>query len=104
MKYGVVITNPPYGRRLSTEEEVEELTRTMAEVFEPLSETWSLYYYTGYERFAEVYGREPERVRKIYNGRLVANLLQYPGPKPPNLGDDAEQRTSGKVKRIRLSP
>ena len=98
-KYGVVITNPPYGRRLSTEEEVEGLTRTLAEVFEPLAETWSLYYYTGFERFAEVYGRQPERVRKIYNGRIPANLLQYPGPKPPTTGGTEPRR-----KRIPLNP
>lgn len=104
-KYGVVITNPPYGRRLNSLEEVEELTRTMAEVFEPLAETWSLYFYTGYEEFADVYGRRPDRVRKIYNGRLEANLLQYPGPKPPSYGsgDDAGG-TSERVKRIPLSP
>ena len=98
-KYGVMITNPPYGRRLSTEEEVEELTRTLAQVFEPLADTWSLYYYTAFDRFAEVYGREPERVRKIYNGRIPANLLQYPGPKPPNSGGTEPRR-----KRIPLNP
>lgn len=104
-KYGVVITNPPYGRRLNTLDEVETLTRTLAEVFEPLSETWSLYFYTGYEDFARVYGREPERVRKIYNGRLEANLLQYPGPKPPSLrSGDSPGGTSERVKRIPLSP
>jgi len=104
-KYGVMITNPPYGRRLSSEEEVEELTRTLATVFEPLKETWSLYYYSAFERFAEVYGREPDRVRKIYNGRIVANLFQYPGPKPPDLGTDGESGgTPTTIKRIRLSP
>jgi putative N6-adenine-specific DNA methylase len=104
-KYGVMITNPPYGRRMSSEEEVAELTRTLASVFEPLSETWSLYYYTAFERFIDVYGRKPDRVRKIYNGRIAANFLQYPGPKPPNLGTDGELGgTPAKVKRIRLSP
>jgi len=100
-KYGVMITNPPYGRRLGTEEEVKSLTATLAEVFEPMADTWSLYYYTGYDRFAEVYGRKPERVRKIYNGRIPANLLQYPGPKPPegSLGGSGATR-----KRIRIEP
>lgn len=104
-KYGVMITNPPYGRRLSTEEEVEELTRTLAGVFEPLADTWSLYYYTGFESFASIYGREPERRRKIYNGRIPAYLLQYPGPKPPNSGtDDNPGGTEPVRKRIRLRP
>ena len=100
-KYSVMITNPPYGRRLSTEEEVEELTRTLSSVFEPLADTWSLYYYTAFDRFAEVYGREPERVRKVYNGRIPANLLQYPGPKPPNSGSGG---TEPRRKRIPLNP
>lgn len=104
-KYGVMITNPPYGRRLSSGEEVEELTRLLSSVFEPLSETWSLYYYTGFDRFVEIYGREPERVRKIYNGRIEANLLQYPGPRPPNLGlQDSAGGTQPIRKRIPLNP
>ena len=102
-KYGVMITNPPYGKRLGTEEEVEDLTRTLSETFEPLQETWSLYYYTGYGRFTELYGREPERVRKIYNGKLEANLLQYPGPRPPGLTPELEG-TVPTPKRIRIKP
>lgn len=101
-KYGVVITNPPYGRRLSTTEEVEALTRTLSSVFEPLADTWSLYYYTAFDRFAEIYGRQPERVRKIYNGRIPANYLQYPGPRPPNsLGPGGTEPIR---KRIPLNP
>ena len=104
-KYGVVITNPPYGRRMSSEEEVEELTRTLARVFEPMSDTWSLYYYTAFEKFAEIYGRDPDRVRKIYNGRIVANLLQYPGPKPTRLGSESDLGGTEPIrKRIPLSP
>lgn len=103
-RYGVLITNPPYGKRLSSHEEVAALTETMAEVFDPLHETWSLYFYTGFENFVSHYGKEPERVRKIYNGTIPCELFQYPGPKPPGLADPATGQSEPVRKRIRLKP
>jgi putative N6-adenine-specific DNA methylase len=103
--YGVMITNPPYGKRLESPEKVARLTETMAQVFEPLHETWSLYFFTAFEDFLTHYGREPERVRKIYNGTIPCHLYQYPGPKPPDLGPEDGTGGSEPVrKRIRLNP
>ena len=104
-KYGVLITNPPYGKRLETSESVAALTRTMAEVFEPLHETWSLYFFTAFEDFLTNYDREPERVRKIYNGTIPCSLFQYPGPKPPGFSsEDGAGAVEPVRKRIRLNP
>ena len=98
-----MITNPPYGKRLGTVEEVTDLTKTMAEVFEPLHETWSLYFFTAFEDFSQVYGKHAERVRKIYNGTIPCQFYQYPGPKPPDIGltDEGGEPI---IKRIRLNP
>ncbi len=105
-KYGVLITNPPYGRRLGSQEEVVALTQTMARVLEPLHETWSIYILSAFPDFAEVYGRPSERQRKMHNGRIPCLYYQFPGPKPPvyrseESADGGSQRV---IKRIRLSP
>ena len=103
-QHGVLITNPPYGKRLESPEKVAALTETMAQVFGPLHDTWSLYFFTAFESFLEHYGREPERVRKIYNGTIPCQYYQYPGPRPePGPGDGA-RGTEIVRKRIRLNP
>ena len=103
-KYGVLITNPPYGHRLSSEEEVIELTKTMGEVFRDLHETWSLYFYSALHDFSTYYGMRSERVRKIYNGRIEANYFQYPGPKPPRRSPVDDEGKTREIKRIPLKP
>lgn len=103
--YGVLITNPPYGKRIGTQEEVIALTQDMASAFEPLHETWSLSFLTAFDDFVTHYGRQPDRVRKLYNGTIACQLLQYPGPRPPWLSSDPAAGASEPVrKRIRLNP
>ncbi|MEZ6126113.1 MAG: class I SAM-dependent RNA methyltransferase [Planctomycetaceae bacterium] len=82
LQYGCVITNPPYGERLGTNEEVEAVYRVMGKAFAAL-ETWSIYVLTSYRGFEYLYGRRAERRRKLYNGRLECQYYQYPGPRPP---------------------
>lgn len=81
--YGVLITNPPYGERLSERALVEPLYRTMGGVFEPLLETWSVYVLTSHPEFEKHFGREAARRRKLYNGLIPCTYYQYPGPRPP---------------------
>lgn len=102
--YGVLITNPPYGKRLESPEKVALLTETMARVFGPLHETWSLYFFTAFQDFVQHYGREPERVRKIYNGTIPCQLYQYPGPRPPGLEPGQAGAEKPVRKRIPLNP
>lgn len=83
-KYGVLITNPPYGQRL--EGEVEELSRELGRVTSSL-DTWSLYVLTADNRFEHCFGRRADKKRKLYNGRILCYYHQFIGPRPPgNLG------------------
>jgi len=81
-KYGYIITNPPYGKRMSELEEVEELYREMGDKFLPL-ETWSFYVITSHSKFEELFGKEASKRRKLYNGGVETQYYQYYGPWPP---------------------
>lgn len=81
-KYGFIITNPPYGERLSSTEEVEGLYETIGEVFGKL-DTWSKYMITSYPDAQKAIGKNADKNRKIYNGMLKTYFYSYIGPKPP---------------------
>ncbi len=88
-KYGFVITNPPYGERLEEKEALPQLYREMGEAFDRL-DTWSKYIITSYPDAERYIGKSADRRRKIYNGMIRTQYLQYIGPKPPKR--DPEQK------------
>lgn len=81
-KYGFLITNPPYGERLSDKESLAELYRTIGERYRAL-DAWSLYLITSYEQAERDIGRKADKNRKIYNGMMKTYYYQFLGPKPP---------------------
>lgn len=86
-KYGFVISNPPYGERLSTKEEMWNLYRNIGQVMEE-NETWSFFLLSGYEDAVKAIGaggsrKKATKNRKIYNGMMKTYLYQYMGQKPP---------------------
>ena len=81
-EYGCIITNPPYGERIGERDEVEELYKTMGNVFNQM-DTWSKYIITSHKGFEQLYGKKADRRRKLYNGRIECQYYQYQGPRPP---------------------
>ncbi len=81
-KYGFLITNPPYGERISDKEQVGQLYRIIGERFNNL-DSWSLYLITSYENAERDIGRKADKNRKIYNGMMKTYYYQFMGPKPP---------------------
>lgn len=80
--YGVIVTNPPYGERLSNKEAVENLYKVMGERFNTL-ENWSTYVLTSHEKFEQSFGQSATKKRKLYNGMLKTTFYQYLGKRPP---------------------
>lgn len=78
---GSIITNPPYGERLS---DLEECKRLYSDIYKSFSKLpkWSYYILTSHEEFEKEFGRKADRRRKIYNGMLRCWLYQYYGNKP----------------------
>ncbi|OBZ14820.1 N-6 DNA methylase [Bacillus sp. FJAT-27264] len=81
-EYGCIITNPPYGERISSDKEVEKLTRQFGEMMVYLP-TWSFFAISPYKEFEQYYGRKADKRRKLYNGRIECQYYQYLGPLPP---------------------
>ncbi|MGE5633488.1 MAG: THUMP domain-containing class I SAM-dependent RNA methyltransferase [Caulobacteraceae bacterium] len=80
--YGFIVTNPPYGERLSDLKAVEKLYKDMDKAFSRL-DTWSFYIITSHEEFERFFGRKADKKRKLYNGMLRTDFYQFYGPKPP---------------------
>jgi putative N6-adenine-specific DNA methylase len=83
-EHGVVITNPPYGVRMSDFREINLIYIALNKMFRKKL-GWSVYVLTADEKFPDYFKRsEPDRVRKLYNGTLKTNYYQYHGEKPTN--------------------
>jgi putative N6-adenine-specific DNA methylase len=80
--HGIVISNPPYGERLSDDNEVKKMYRKLGNKFNSL-DTWSKYYLTSFSEFEIYYNKKADRDRRLYNGRLEVKYYQYYGPRPP---------------------
>lgn len=89
--YGFVVTNPPYGERLSSDEDVFALYQTLGRVMSE-NDTWSFFVLSGYEEAQKAIAaggnrKKATKNRKIYNGMMKTYLYQYMGAKPPRERD-----------------
>nr|WP_220498395.1 bifunctional 23S rRNA (guanine(2069)-N(7))-methyltransferase RlmK/23S rRNA (guanine(2445)-N(2))-methyltransferase RlmL [Rhodopirellula sp. JC639] len=79
-RFGCLITNPPYGRRIGEDRELDALYHALPDVLRGLP-TWSHYFLTAYPNFEHAVGRQADRRRKLYNGRIECTYYQFHGPK-----------------------
>ncbi|UQS85367.1 class I SAM-dependent RNA methyltransferase [Apilactobacillus apisilvae] len=77
---GVVISNPPYGERLSDKASVIKLYKDLGKVFRPMT-SWSKYFLTSDLEFDKTYGQKATKTRKLYNGSLRTDYFQFWGHK-----------------------
>ncbi|MGN1408142.1 THUMP domain-containing class I SAM-dependent RNA methyltransferase [Lactobacillus sp.] len=73
---GVIVSNPPYGKRLKDQQGAEALYEQMGEVLKPLS-SFSQYYLTADQKFEDFYGKKANKKRKFFNGNLPVIFYQY---------------------------
>ena len=73
---GTIVCNPPYGERMFTMAQTEELYKKMGEHFRTL-EPWQIYVITSHEGFERLYGRRADKVRKLYNGMIPCYFYQF---------------------------
>lgn len=73
---GTIVCNPPYGERMLSQAEAEELYRKMGEHFRTL-DSWQIYIISSNENFSRLYGARPDKVKKLYNGMIPCYYYQY---------------------------
>lgn len=73
---GTIVCNPPYGERLMTPREAEQLYRDMGSVLSNLS-PWQVYIITSHPQFERLFGRRADKIKKLYNGMIPCQLYQY---------------------------
>lgn len=73
---GTIVTNPPYGERLMTPEETRELYSAMGKHFKTL-DNWQIYILTSWGDFPSIYGRRPDKIRRLYNGMIPCAYYQF---------------------------
>ena len=85
-KYGVHVSNPPYGERLGEEKEVQALMGAFGKAFRAL-EDWNGYILTSLPEFERWFGKTADKKKKLFNANLVCGFYSYFG-KPPKLQDE----------------
>lgn len=85
-KYGVLLSNPPYGERLSEENEVRELMKDLGKTFRALPD-WNAYILTSLPDFERYFGKSADKKKKLFNANLVCGFYSYFG-KPPKQNDN----------------
>lgn len=80
-RYGVIISNPPYGERLLTRKEIVSLYRDLGEKFKSLND-FSMYVLTSVTDFEKLVKKPADKKRKIYNGKLECTYYTMLGAKP----------------------
>jgi putative N6-adenine-specific DNA methylase len=81
-KYGVLLSNPPYGERLSDEKSVQALMRDFGKTFRSLPD-WSGYILTALPEFERYFGKTANKHKKLFNANLPCGFYSYLGAKPP---------------------
>ena len=79
---GIIITNPPYGERIGGDGQKDRIYASYRKFFRE-NPDWSLFMITTDKDVEEkIFGREADRRRKLYNGRLEVCYYQFHGTKP----------------------
>ena len=88
--HGIIITNPPYGERLSGGEELKNLYRDFGKMFRSLDE-WSAYVVGTTPAFEKYFGQKADKKRKLYNSEIECTLYQFFGSPPKKIEDKSEK-------------
>jgi putative N6-adenine-specific DNA methylase len=77
--HSIILTNPPYGERVGERPDIERIYVRLGELLAG-DPTLSLYLITTDKDFEQLaVGRQADRRRKLYNGRLETTFYQYYG-------------------------
>ena len=90
LRYGVLLSNPPYGERLGDEKEVRALMNGVGKAFRALPD-WNAYILTALPDFERYFGKTADKKKKLFNANLVCGFYSYFG-KPPKEDNEKQRR------------
>jgi len=76
IKAACLVTNPPYGERLSEAAEVRRLNEMLGDLRDDYPH-WGINVFTAFGGFERDFGEEASKNRKLYNGRILTRFYQY---------------------------
>ncbi|MCI5166086.1 MAG: bifunctional 23S rRNA (guanine(2069)-N(7))-methyltransferase RlmK/23S rRNA (guanine(2445)-N(2))-methyltransferase RlmL, partial [Candidatus Electrothrix sp. GM3_4] len=85
---GLLLTNPPYGERLSEKEAVKYLYRAFGRLYRQNFSGWQLGFFTSNPDFADMLGVSWQGRHRLYNGPLKCRLLTVASPGPSEESDE----------------
>jgi len=74
--HGVLVTNPPYGVRMSDQQNARRLASDLGRQYRAL-DAWSCHVISPDEGFEQAFGRKADKKRPLYNGPLRCKYYQY---------------------------
>jgi putative N6-adenine-specific DNA methylase len=74
---GVLVTNPPYGVRLSDEKELASFYPKLGDALKARFMGWRCHFFTADLRLAKLIGLRPQRRIPLYNGALECRLFEF---------------------------
>ncbi|MBP2058018.1 putative N6-adenine-specific DNA methylase [Lactobacillus colini] len=76
LENGIIVANPPYGKRLKDRQAAEKIYEEMGKTLRPLT-SFSQYYLTSDRQFEQFFGAKATKKRKFFNGNLRTDYYQY---------------------------
>jgi len=98
---GLVITNPPYGKRLGEFAELTTLYETLGSRLKEGFQGWEAAVFTGNPELGAYLGLRAHRVNSLYNGPLECKLLLFHIGAPPGGGASTSIPREGRPPAIR---
>lgn len=75
---GILCCNPPYGERMGERSDAQQLYRAMGRHWK-FADQWQKLILSSDPEFEYFFGKQADKKRKLYNGRLQCNVYQYRG-------------------------
>ncbi|MEO1617367.1 MAG: class I SAM-dependent methyltransferase [Planctomycetota bacterium] len=91
-----------FDARREVDPELELLYAGLPDLFRSLP-TWSHYVLTGFPGLERIVGREADRRRKLYNGRIETAYFQFHGPKPIDETREVQDDATEETKTVQLT-
>ena len=74
--YGVNISNPPYGERLSDINEVRQTACDMGKLYKTL-DNWNFYFLSPFAEYERCFGRRADKKRYVYNAGIKCSYYAF---------------------------